>query len=68
MLPGTGIDFQGLLFSGSFFCSYLSPALFNALAENHVAELMTMALYILFAMAFGFVFFRLMGKLYQHTA
>ena len=68
MIPGAGFDFQGLVFAGSFFCSFLSPAIYKSLVGNHFWEVMAMAFYILFAMAFGFIFFRLMGKAYQAIA
>ena len=66
LIPGSGFDFQGLVFSGSFFCCFLSPAIYSALRENSFLELMIILFYILFAMGFGFAFFRLMGKTFQH--
>jgi len=66
LIPGSGFDFQGLVFSGSFFCCFLSPAIYSALRENSNLELMIILFYILFAMVFGFAFFRLMGKAFQH--
>lgn len=66
LIPGSGFDFQGLVFSGSFFCCFLSPAIYSALRENSNLELMIILFYILFAMVFGFAFFRLMGKAFQY--
>ena len=66
LIPGSGFDFQGLVFSGSFFCCFLSPAIYSALRENSFLELVVILFYILFAMVFGFAFFRLMGKAFQH--
>jgi len=65
MFPRTGFDFQGLVLAGSFFCCYLSPEIYKSLLENRMWELMAMAFYIVFAMGFGFIFFRLMGKAFQ---
>jgi len=65
MIPGSGFDFQGLVFSGSFFCCFLSPAVYSALREDSLLELTVILIYILFAMVFGFALFRLMGKTFQ---
>ena len=65
VIPGSGFDFQGLVFSGSFFCCFLSPAVYSALREDSLLELTAILFYLLFAMAFGFAFFRLMGKTFQ---
>src|ERR1700760_403383 len=65
LIPGSGFDFQGLVFSGSFFCCFLSPAIYSALREDSLLELTVIFIYILFAMVFGFALFRLMGKTFQ---
>ena len=65
LIPRSGFDFQGLVFSGSFFSCFLSPAIYSALRENSFFEVMVILFYILFAMVFGFAFFRLMGKAFQ---
>jgi len=63
--PGAGFDFQGLVFSASFYCCFLSPDLTRKFIENQVWDLMGMSFSILSAMVFGFFFFRIMGKAYQ---
>ena len=65
MFPGTGFDFQGLVFSGSFYCCFLAPSIFGSLVEKRVGDLLGLAFYILSAMLFGFALFRLMGKVFQ---
>jgi hypothetical protein len=68
LIPRSGFDFQGLMLAGSFFSCYLAPAIYRSLLEKSFLETVAMALYIVFAMAFGFGFFRLMGKVYQSLA
>jgi hypothetical protein len=68
MFPGAGFDFQGLIFSGSFYCCFLAPAIFGSLIEKRIGDLLGLAFSVLSAMIFGFVFFRLMGKAFQRMA
>jgi len=65
MFPGTGFDFQGLVFSGSFYCCFLAPSIFGSLVEKRVGDLLGLVFYVLSAMLFGFALFRLMGKVFQ---
>jgi len=68
LIPGTGFDFQGVVFAGSFFCCSLSSALYEDFHKNRIWDVIETALAIVCAMAFGFVFFRLMGKAFQRLA
>ena len=65
MFPRSGFDFQGLVFSGSFYCCFLSTDIYKTFLEHRVWDLMGMIFSILSAMVFGFVFFRLMGKAFH---
>jgi hypothetical protein len=68
LIPRSRFDFQGLMLGGSFFSCYLAPAIYRSLLENRILETLAMTIYIVFAMAFGFALFRLMGKVFQSLA
>jgi hypothetical protein len=42
--------------------------MYAALRENNLLKLMVVVFYILFAMAFGFTLFRMMGKAFQRMS
>ena len=68
LFPGLAFDFQGVVFAGTFFCCFLSPAIYDSAGGNRTSELMVSTGTILFAMGFGFALFRVMGKTFERIS
>ena len=62
---GIAFDIQGVVFAGTFFCCFLSPAIYDLADQGRPVGLAVMLAGIALAMAFGFALFRVMGKVFE---